>query len=399
MKTLAKLTALLFIVMAAWVTTSCTEPEPEIEDEEVRVKTYMPQEITHNSAVCGGDVITTQGLALTSLGVCWSKEELPTAADAQLSTTNWREPYVCTITELEPNTEYHVRAFALRGLEYYYGEEKSFTTKEDTTGGGGGGGYNPLLYKPTVEFVQGDGYISSNTSMYVNNLMNFKVRVAPNEESMSPLAYFDFSITDQTGTTVDNVSPPINDPTGENIYEFSFVTETPATYIITATITDIAGGVQVAAVVVDCVEPVPQGIGCFGGSMTISGHLTSNSVTGMPTYDENIEIRDITIFITMGFVQEDNRVPTTIEINGNPVTLYGTIDGNTIVFDEFYFNWMLSLFTDVPMQFRANMIGTLENNILSLSGTANGTGETLVMFATFSAEVDGTVSGDLEKME
>ena len=103
-------------------------------DSDVRVTTYTPQYITATTAKCGGDVIVTQGLTLTEFGVCWSKERNPIAENLHLFTSNWSEPYVCTITDLEPDTKYYVRAYALRGLEYYYGEEKSFIT--ESVGGG-----------------------------------------------------------------------------------------------------------------------------------------------------------------------------------------------------------------------------------------------------------------------
>ena len=103
-------------------------------DCDVRVTTYTPQDITATTAKCGGDVIVTQGLSLTELGVCWGKEPNPTIDQFHLSTTVWNEPFVCAITNLESDTKYYVRAYALRGLEYYYGEEKEFKTVE--MGGG-----------------------------------------------------------------------------------------------------------------------------------------------------------------------------------------------------------------------------------------------------------------------
>ncbi len=125
------------MTVALFITTGCNK---ENNDSDVKVTTYTPQEITQTTAKCGGDVIVTQGLSLNELGVCWSTERNPTASDTHLSTTNWSDTYVCTLTGLEPSTKYHVRAYALRGLEYYYGDDKSFTTEGNSGGGGGNGG-------------------------------------------------------------------------------------------------------------------------------------------------------------------------------------------------------------------------------------------------------------------
>lgn len=110
------------------------------KSKDVKVTTYEPQEITENQAKCGGDVIVTQGLSLTEIGVCWSTERNPTYSDSHVSTSVWNEPFVCTIENLEPKTKYHVRAYAMRGLEMYYGSDKSFTTLESNGGGGDPGG-------------------------------------------------------------------------------------------------------------------------------------------------------------------------------------------------------------------------------------------------------------------
>ena len=133
MKKITKALAAIMLTVVVAIASGCTPQENN--DSDVKVTTYSPQGITNTSVVCGGDVIVPQGLTLNELGVCWSIHSNPTVEDNSQSTSNWSEPFVCAITSLEPNTQYHIRAYALRGLEYYYGDDKSFTTKSDDNGG------------------------------------------------------------------------------------------------------------------------------------------------------------------------------------------------------------------------------------------------------------------------
>ena len=106
----------------------------------IKVTTDTPKDITETTAVCVGRVEVSQGVTLNELGICWSKNPNPTANGDHYSTTNWTAPFQCALMSLEPNTVYHVRAYALRDSEYYYGEDKSFTTLEQNGGGNQGGG-------------------------------------------------------------------------------------------------------------------------------------------------------------------------------------------------------------------------------------------------------------------
>ena len=132
--------AAIMLTVAVVFTAGCKKSEnTENPDNDVKVTTYAPQDITLNSARCGGDAVVIQGLSLTEIGVCWSTEPNPKVEDKNnyKSSSNWNEPFVCTVDGLSPGTTYHVRAFALRGMIYYYGDDMSFTTEEYTGDGDG----------------------------------------------------------------------------------------------------------------------------------------------------------------------------------------------------------------------------------------------------------------------
>lgn len=175
MKALSKSTIMLLLAATVVCVFGCTKPNDNNNsngnpDNDVIVTTYTPADITASTVVSGCSVQVRQGLSLTKIGICYSTSANPTAEDSQLSSDAWNEPFVKTLTGLSPNTTYHVRAFALRGLEYYYGEDKAFTTLADNGGGGNGGGSNnPTL--PTVTTSQITD-ITQNTAQCGGNVTN-----------------------------------------------------------------------------------------------------------------------------------------------------------------------------------------------------------------------------------
>ena len=190
---------------------------------DVRVTTYTPQEITATTAVCGCNVIVNQGVELTEIGVCWSTERNPTVDGFYLSTTNWEEPFVCTITGLEPETQYYVRAYALRGQEPHYGVEKSFITEA------GGDGGNAL---PFISVMTGDNFITgtvdnptiidANDENVINLMYGFHMESNPEtmKELYSLSLTFDVIYYEEDGP-INEVYSDIIDLTGMTSYDFS----------------------------------------------------------------------------------------------------------------------------------------------------------------------------------
>ena len=125
----------MLALLLATAFTGCKDPENNENNVEIKVTTYVPTEITATTALCGGHVTATGTARLAELGVCWATEENPIATGSHLSTTVASEPFTCTLEGLQPETQYHVRAYALYESEYHYGEDYSFTTLADNGGG------------------------------------------------------------------------------------------------------------------------------------------------------------------------------------------------------------------------------------------------------------------------
>ncbi len=139
MNKMLKAVAAVMLMMAVVFTAGCNKPEDEPNNDEnvtVTVTTITPSNITTKTAVCGAEVVVSEGVTLEELGVCWGFQENPTASEEHLSTAQWNEPFTCKLTELNHNTVYHVRAYAKKGSDYYYGADKKFTTEERPSGNG-----------------------------------------------------------------------------------------------------------------------------------------------------------------------------------------------------------------------------------------------------------------------
>ena len=90
--------------------------------------TTAATDITTNSAVVGGNITEDGGDNLTERGVVYSTSHNPTTSDTKLSNGSGIGSFTCNMTDLQANTTYYVRAYAVNSKGVAYGDEVSFTT-------------------------------------------------------------------------------------------------------------------------------------------------------------------------------------------------------------------------------------------------------------------------------
>ena len=111
-----------------------TSPACELDDEinfrkHTRVTTATVTQITESSAVAGGNVTGDGNASVTERGVCIATVTNPTTSNSKVSAGSGTGSFTCNLTNLQPNTTYYVRAYAVNSQGTAYGEEVSFTTK------------------------------------------------------------------------------------------------------------------------------------------------------------------------------------------------------------------------------------------------------------------------------
>lgn len=92
------------------------------------VTTDSVSAVTAETAVSGGNVTDDGRATVTARGVCWSKNEYPTTADAHTSNGTGKGEFQSNLTGLEFGTTYYLRAYATNRIGTAYGEQVSFTT-------------------------------------------------------------------------------------------------------------------------------------------------------------------------------------------------------------------------------------------------------------------------------
>lgn len=92
------------------------------------VKTTAVTSVGITSAQSGGEIVDSGERNISGKGVCWSTMPSPTIQDDHTQNGNGDDAFIAQITGLNPNTIYHVRAYAVNDIGISYGESRTFTT-------------------------------------------------------------------------------------------------------------------------------------------------------------------------------------------------------------------------------------------------------------------------------
>ena len=96
------------------------------------VTTDEVSDITLNTAVCGGNVLSDGFAAITERGICYATHEEPTVFDYKVPGGEGMGLFQCRMSGLETLTTYYVRAYARNSEGYAYGNEVTFVTADET---------------------------------------------------------------------------------------------------------------------------------------------------------------------------------------------------------------------------------------------------------------------------
>ena len=96
------------------------------------VRTSDATEVTPESAVLSGTVVSDNGAAITERGFVWMQGTgTPVTSNFKLKVSGTTGDYTGSLTRLDPNKTYSFRAYAINEKGTAYGEVKSFTTVKD----------------------------------------------------------------------------------------------------------------------------------------------------------------------------------------------------------------------------------------------------------------------------
>ena len=92
------------------------------------ISTTPVTNITLESMTSGGNITSDGGTTVTSRGICWSTTVNPTSSDSMTNDGHGVGQFESSITGLDANKVYHIRAYAINSVGTAYGADILFST-------------------------------------------------------------------------------------------------------------------------------------------------------------------------------------------------------------------------------------------------------------------------------
>jgi hypothetical protein len=89
----------------------------------------LTSSISWTRAIAGGNIMYDGGAPIIEKGICWAMKENPTTRDNKISCIADTEDFTCNLYPLQPETLYHVRAYAANFAGTAYGEDITFNSR------------------------------------------------------------------------------------------------------------------------------------------------------------------------------------------------------------------------------------------------------------------------------
>jgi uncharacterized protein (TIGR02145 family) len=149
------------------------------------ISTNNVTQISTVSAVSGGIITNDGGAAIISKGICWNTSDNPTVNNNKTTESGESLSFTSNLTQLQPNTSYYVRAYAVNSAGTSYGNSVSFKT----------GGDKPSPVSQNATNIQ-------QTTATLNGTVN------PN--SITTTVTFEYGVTTSYGSTATAQQSPLS---------------------------------------------------------------------------------------------------------------------------------------------------------------------------------------------
>lgn len=123
-----KAAAALMLTLVMTLVAGCGKEDNPNNGGNPVVETSPVKEITETTAIGSGVVTSDGGLSVVERGVCWGTQNNPIVSGNHAIAGTGAGSFSCEIVDLDPNTTYYVRAYAINSKGVGYGNEVNFTT-------------------------------------------------------------------------------------------------------------------------------------------------------------------------------------------------------------------------------------------------------------------------------